>query len=76
MSFGASLAMTALIVGSGRRMAFSVPIVMALALPAVFGGVPDCYAYDQGTGAHGIGASWSHTAFFEGCGYPPVGSSP
>jgi hypothetical protein len=67
---GASLAMTALIFGGRRRFAFALPIVMALALPAIFGGVPDCTSFDQSAVPHGVGPGWSFTTYVEGCGYP------
>jgi hypothetical protein len=67
---GASLAMVALIVGQGRRALFALPVVMTVWLPAFFGGVPGCTAWDQSTGPHGIGAAWSHAVAYEGCGSP------
>jgi hypothetical protein len=65
----ASLAMAALIFGGRRRFTFAIPIVMALALPAVFGGVPDCTSFGQTALPHAVGPGWSHMAFFDGCGY-------
>jgi len=65
----ASIAMIALILGARRLVLFALPIVMTVLLPAVFGGVPDCFAFDQSRVPHGIGAGWSYTTFVEGCGY-------
>ena len=66
---GASLAMAALVIGVGRRLSFAVPVLMALVLPALFGGVPDCYAFDQSRAPHGLGPGWNYTAPISGCGY-------
>jgi hypothetical protein len=67
---GASLAMAALIFGGRHRLTFAVPIVMALALPAIFGGVPDCTPSSSPPLPHAVGPGWSFTALFSGCGYP------
>ena len=65
---GASLGMAALTRGR-RRFPFALPIVMALALPAIFGGVPDCTSFDQAAVPHGLGPGWSFTTYVDGCGY-------
>jgi hypothetical protein len=67
---GASLAMVGLILGGGRRLLFSLPVLMTVGLPAIFGGVPDCFAWDQRTIPHGIGAAWSRTVVAPGCQSP------
>ncbi len=67
---GASLAMAALILGARRRFTFALPIAMALALPAVFGGVPDCTPFSPPALPHAVGPGWSFTALFSGCSYP------
>lgn len=67
---GASLAMIALILGARTRILFAVPVLMTVTLPALFGGVPDCWAFDQSAAPHGIGPGWTYTAPISGCGYP------
>jgi hypothetical protein len=67
---GALLGMAALILGGRRRFSFALPVVMALALPAIFGGVPDCTSFDQAAVPHGLGPGWSFTTYVDGCGYP------
>lgn len=67
---GASLAMAALIFGARRRFTFALPIILALALPAIFGGVPDCTPFIPPALPHAVGPGWSFTALFSGCGYP------
>lgn len=67
--FGASLAMAALLLGARRRILFALPVVMTVSLPALFGGVPDCWAFDQARAPHGIGPGWNYTAPISGCGY-------
>ena len=66
---GASLTMAALIIGAGKRVAFAVPVLLTSLLPALFGGVPDCYAFDQSKEPHALGPGWSYTAPINGCGY-------
>jgi hypothetical protein len=66
---GASLAMVALLLGARRRILFALPVLMTVMLPALFGGVPDCWAFDQSAAPHGIGPGWTYTAPVAGCGY-------
>jgi hypothetical protein len=66
---GASLVMLALIFGRGRRVTFALPILMTVWLPAIFGGAFDCLASGQSAGPHGLGAAWSRTVAYQGCGY-------
>jgi hypothetical protein len=64
---GASLAMAALILGSGRRLLFAVPVMLTLLLPAVSGGIFDCISADQARLPNGLGAAWWYTAPGSGC---------
>jgi hypothetical protein len=64
---GASLAMATLIVGAGRRVLFALPVLFTLFLPALLGGVFDCWAWDQAKTPHGLGAAWWYTSAGAGC---------
>jgi hypothetical protein len=67
---GASLVMTALILGAGRRLLFALPVVLTLVLPAVSGGLFACSSGTQTTLPHGLGAAWWYTSPGSGCVVP------
>lgn len=64
---GASLAMGALILGAGRRMVFCLPVMLMMVLPAVSGGILDCWSGEQARMPHGLGAAWWYTSSSSGC---------
>lgn len=64
---GASLLMASLILGAGRRLAFALPVLCTLFLPALVGGVFDCWSWDQARAPHGLGAAWWYTSSTGGC---------
>lgn len=55
--------------GAGRRILFTLPVVTTVVLPAVFGGAPDQFAFDQSTVPHGIDVGWASATYVEGCDY-------